>query len=250
LKLWKKKIGESLSLVYGLYGRLRNHGTGRLVLMYHSVSLDLVDGYSDIYTINQSLFQEHMHALKELLEVSELNTETIFQDGASVTFDDGYADNLEIAAHILDDLNVPFTVFVTSDFVKSNNKKYLSATALRDLSTLSGVTIGAHGASHRRLTECDDLELYHELHDSKAFIEDILHIPVDSISYPHGAVDQRVINAVVSNGYKYAFGSRFGINRDNRESHNMSRTEIWGNDDLDTFLAKVRGDWDWMRWRN
>jgi len=249
MKLWKKKVGDIVSKFYGTYNHQFHHKNGHLILMYHSVSSTTCGGYSDIYTINKSLFQEQMLLLLSSMDVKELTEESIFQNGASVTFDDGFADNLDVVAPIMDDLKIPFTVFVTSDYLRSTSNKYLSINGLRDLSTLSNVTIGAHGTSHCRLTDCNDTELNKEIFNSKKFIEDTVGISIESMSYPHGAVDLRVINKVILGGYKLAVGSRFGINQPNLDRYDASRTEIWSIDGTETFLAKIRGDWDWMRWK-
>ena len=133
--------------------------------------------------------------------------------------------------------------------MKSTNKNYLSVNKLIELASIQGVTIGAHGTSHCKLTDCNDTELKNEIMDCKNFIEDSAGIPIESMSYPHGVVDQRIIDAVISIGYKFAVSSRFGINYGNVDRFRVSRTEIWSIDGVETFLAKIRGDWDWMRWK-
>ena len=250
MKIWKKKVGDILSNCYGIYNRQFHQNSGHLILMYHSVSSTTGGGYSDIYTIDKTLFKEHMLILLSFMEVTGLTAKSIHQNAAAVTFDDGYADNLDVVAPIMDDLKIPFTVFVTSDYVRSTSKKYLSLNALGDLASLSGITIGAHGSSHCRLTDCNDVELKKEIVDSKKFLEDTVGNPIESMSYPHGSANKRVINEVKSAGYKLAVGSLFGINQHNVDRHYASRTEIWSIDNTETFLAKIRGDWDWMRWRN
>ena len=249
MKIWKKMMGEKVSQLYGMYNRRNHQNDGRLILMYHSVSSSTNGGYSDIYKIDKTLFREQMLLLSSAMDATKLTVESIYQNGVSVTFDDGYADNLDVVAPIMDDLNIPFTVFVTADFVKSTNKNYLSVNKLIELASIQGVTIGAHGTSHCKLTDCNDTELKNEIMDGKNFIEDSAGIHIESMSYPHGVVDQRIIDAVISIGYKFAVSSRFGINYGNVDRFRVSRTEIWSIDGVETFLAKIRGDWDWMRWK-
>ena len=87
------------------------------------------------------------------LDWNEINQKS---DGVSVTFDDGYANNLTIAAPILERLNIPFTVFATVDYIQNNNDLYLSKTELKELAGLNCATIGSHCVTHSRLTKYNE----------------------------------------------------------------------------------------------
>lgn len=43
----------------------------------------------------------------------------------AITFDDGFRNNLTVAAPVLDDLNIPATFYVTSDFIASNRMSWI-----------------------------------------------------------------------------------------------------------------------------
>ena len=76
----------------------------------------------------------------------------------------------------------------------------------------------------------------------------LLSIPIDTMSYPHGAVDQRVRNAVQIAGYKNAVTSNPGANVSKVDNFMLNRTDIWSIDDMRIFKQKVNGHWDWMKW--
>jgi peptidoglycan/xylan/chitin deacetylase (PgdA/CDA1 family) len=114
---------------------------------------------------------------------------------------------------------------------------------------MPGVSIGAHGYTHISLTECDDFTLMNELVSSKKYIEDLIGEAVTTMSYPFGAVDRRVRDAVKRAGYLLAACSRFDINDASRDPLLLCRTEITGNDSVRVFQQKLHGDWDWYRWR-
>lgn len=245
MKIWKKKLGRNISRLYGAYNKLLPEKNGRLILMYHSISSS--EKKSDIYDLNKDLFLEHMSLINELGNASPLSLKSLCQNSVSVTFDDGYANNLDIAAPILEQLNIPFTVYVTSDNIESNDKQYLSVSGLRELASIEGASIGAHGKSHCKLADCSIKKLNHELTYSKNFIEDVISAPVESMSYPHGSVDDNVERAVKGAGYDFAVSSCFGINSGNINKFRASRTDIWSNDTIRDFSAKIKGNWDWMR---
>lgn len=88
-----------------------------------------------------------------------------------------------------------------------------------------------------------------ELISSRVYLEDLLGIEVSTMSYPYGAVDRRVRNAAHMAGYRRAACSYFEINKKDRDPLLLARTEINSHDEQRVFLQKLRGGWDWYRWR-
>ena len=249
MKAWKATLADGVSAAFRQLRPLREN-PGCRVLMYHAVGSRVSDDRQHLYNIDPSRFRDHMRYLATSTNhaVVGLSEGVATGKGVAITFDDGYLDTLMVAAPVLVELAFPFTVFVTPGFVCGGHVRYLSATALRELADLPGVTIGAHGNSHRRLPECDDVELAQELAGSRAWLEDALSRPVITMSYPHGAVDRRVRAAAAAAGYELAACSQFGAHRRNADHLQVARTDIWAQDDLQRFKAKTVGAWDWMRW--
>ena len=67
-----------------------------------------------------------------------------------------------------------------------------------------GWEIGSHTCSHPRLPELDDRALDDELAGSRADCEAGLGRPCDTLAYPYGAVDGRVVEAAGRAGYRLA----------------------------------------------
>ena len=221
--------------------------------MYHAVGTAIRNDVRGLYNMSASRFEQHARLLVHGFGNRLVPLAPPALEGDSlriaVTFDDGYRDNLTAAAPLLVELGVPFTVFVCTGAVADRRAGFLRPQDLRELAAFPGVVIGSHTVRHPRLTECDDRRLHAELADSKAYLEDLLGQSVDSVSYPHGAVDQRVRSAVQEAGYKLGASSRFDINLARRDPLLLCRTDIWARDDARVLEQKVRGDWDWMRWR-
>ena len=70
------------------------------------------------------------------------------------------------------------------------------------------------------------------------------------MSYPHGAVDRRVRDAVFRAGYRWAACSHFDANPYGRDPLLLCRLVIFKDDSERTMLNKINGDWDWLRWRS
>ncbi|MCF0129053.1 MAG: polysaccharide deacetylase family protein, partial [Pseudobutyrivibrio sp.] len=92
--------------------------------------------------------------------------------GILVTFDDGFDNNFEVAAPVLDRFGVTGYFFVSSDLVGSEG--YMTWEQLADLKN-RGHVIGCHTATHHRM-EKDDTEaiLNHEITEAKAIISEHL----------------------------------------------------------------------------
>lgn len=251
MQSWKRVAGELLSVGYGVKNALVGPPDGLRILMYHSVAADSIADRLDIYSISQGRFTDHLNYLSEHRADGDLVVRPfseIDEIGVAITFDDGYSDNLEIVAPLLIERGFPFHVFVNPGFLVSGDRRYLNQSSLCELARLPGVTIGAHGYSHRKLTECSPTELDAELDSSKKWLEDTIGQKVTSMAYPHGALNDIVKSAVQEAGFELAACSRFGLASANSNRFALERTDIWSSDNVRIFGSKLRGNWDWMKY--
>ena len=245
---WRGLFARGLSGGWGLARRASCVRPGFRVLMYHAIGTPIPEDRLGLYTLSPALFSEQMRvvAANATMPVRSFADAAEAAQGVAITFDDGYRDGLTEAAPVLAELGLPFTVFVTTAYVRSGDRIYLSPQELRELAQCPGATIGAHGATHAKLSQCTDVELQRELVDSRHYLEDLLQKPVTTMSYPHGAVDRRVRDAAGRAGYLLGACSRFGTNLDNRDPLILKRTDIWSDDGVNAFRSKMDGNWDWM----
>jgi peptidoglycan/xylan/chitin deacetylase (PgdA/CDA1 family) len=94
------------------------------ILMYHRVFAPESDPL--MLCVSPTHFAEHVEYLKRtypVLRLSDLlNGRQLPMRAAVITFDDGYADNVSCALPILQDAQVPATVFITSAQVESGQE--------------------------------------------------------------------------------------------------------------------------------
>lgn len=201
------------------------------VLLYHSVH-DRPSDAERPYAVSPSAFAAHVDAIRESartgLGVGELaaalrGERALPSRPVLITFDDGYADTLD-AVQVLLDSGLPSTVYVTSGEVGAADR--LSRDALVDLTRLAGVEVGAHAVRHRRLDELDDIELEEEVGASKARLEDLTGVEISSFSYPHGAHDTRVREAVIAAGYRSAVAVKNAISHDRDDPFAIARWTV------------------------
>lgn len=92
-----------------------------LILLYHRVNDVPTD--PQLLCISPRHFEEHLQVLRRdyrplrLRQAVETLHERCVPSRVVVTFDDGYADNLERAKPVLERLNIPATVFVATGYV-------------------------------------------------------------------------------------------------------------------------------------
>lgn len=95
---------------------------GALILGYHRIGESLQDGYET--SVSAKFFEEQMQVLCKHAKpiglsklVEHLKEGTLLPKSVAITFDDGYADNLYQAKPILEQFEIPATVFVCMGFL-------------------------------------------------------------------------------------------------------------------------------------
>ncbi len=251
---WKRFLMRTVGELASFLSTTNMPRHGYRILMYHAVGTPLVYDKDGIFSIKPWAFKEHMELLASYIEVMVLDlTNQVSRNDSSlkvsITFDDGYKDNLYNAAPILLKYGMPFTVFISPCFLKEPGHVHMTPSELRELASMPNVTIGSHGMNHSSLTECDNSTLKEELSSSKKYLEDCLGKEVKAIAYPYGEVNRRVRASAEEAGYTIGVCSRFGINDNLRDPLLLCRTEIAGPDSGRVFLQKLCGNWDWYSWR-
>ncbi len=247
---WQGAALKAMSNVVSWGRVLQAPRTGLRILTYHTVGQRAHGDHLNLNTVSVEQFKKHLNILTSY-KCTMFGSAAIPAGGieVAVTFDDGYADNLHVVAPLMAELRIPFTVFVTAGFVRGKEKGFLSEFELRELASLPDVCIGAHGNTHCDLTRCDEASLRAELSDSKAYLGDVLGRAVTTMAYPYGAANRRVRDAVEESGYQFAASSYFDVNRVGRDSLMLNRSVVLNGDSARVLSQKIRGDWDWYRFR-
>jgi peptidoglycan/xylan/chitin deacetylase (PgdA/CDA1 family) len=230
--------------------------SGALVLCYHALSPD----WPAQLSTTQELFERQLRRLAR-----RGWTGTTFSDAlatgprrrvVAVTFDDAFRSVATLAKPVLDSLGWPATVFVPSDFagaaqlrwagidqwVEGPHAHELAPMGWQELAELgdAGWELGSHTCSHPRLTTVGDVQLAHELSESKRACEQQLGRPCRTIAYPYGDVDARVVAATAAAGYDAAAALPSGL-RAARSGprHEYPRVGVYRKDGVTRFRLKI-----------
>lgn len=193
-----------------------------VTLMYH-----LIDGSINASTaVSKEAFEEQIGflnhegyqflSLSQAIEIMDGKRQAP-QHGILITFDDGYADNIQSGLPILSKYNAPAALFVISAYIGQSNRWNPKAcydadhATWQDLRTWlrAGNEIGGHSHNHLCMTRLNSDEIRQTVHLNKEIIENELSIMLDAFSYPYGLYNTTV-KEIVSESYKLAFSDTAG----------------------------------------
>jgi peptidoglycan/xylan/chitin deacetylase (PgdA/CDA1 family) len=171
-----------------------------IVLYYHRVA----DKHPNDWTISTVRFRDQMQWLKRRFEIVSLESaQQRIAAGENVrptlciTFDDGYAENCQMAIPWLIDAGIPFTYFVSTlymqlgkpfphDVARGQPLQPNTIEQLRNMAA-SGVEIGAHARTHADLGAIhSESKLRDEIVGSKEDLENVLGQTVRYFAFPFG----------------------------------------------------------------
>ncbi|MFK8081561.1 MAG: polysaccharide deacetylase family protein [Granulosicoccus sp.] len=182
-----------------------------VVLMYHGVFPDndksTIDAEDHPYAVSLSNFTHQLDLLAE-------HNVGLYGNGqvpdVVISFDDGHASNLSLAAPLLLERNLAAYFFITTNFI-DRRLNFLSSDELAELSRLPGFCVGSHGMTHRFFDDMSVEESNKELTESRQRLESICGSACRSISFPGGRFGVQTHKQLVNVGYKQWFGSQTGL---------------------------------------
>lgn len=170
-------------------------------------------------------FQRHFRVLPLAEQVARSRAGEDLGGTLSITFDDGYRDNAEIAAPILRGLGLPATFFVTTGYMGSRivphwdqhmprQPGWMTWDQVRALAAM-GFEIGSHTDSHIDLAVADPATVRADLAASQRKLVEALGAPARLFAYPFGGSDhitQSARELVREAGFICCAGCYGGVN--------------------------------------
>jgi peptidoglycan/xylan/chitin deacetylase (PgdA/CDA1 family) len=161
---------------------------------------------------------------------------------AAVTFDDGMRNNHEIALPILQEFDIPATVYVTIGFIGASSPwigpdgdgAMMDEAQLRDLAA-AGWELGAHTMTHPDLSTMDYDACRQEIEQSRVELEEIAGAKVETFAYPFGRYGPEAIAAARDSGLIAAVTTGSG----SWAPYELTRAMIGAADPLAVTLLKL-----------
>ena len=243
----KKFFHSLLSILFCL--SLPAHSA--VILQYHHVSETL----PAVTSVSAETFTEHLNYLKQhdfnVVPLNELLS--ALQQGQSlpdktvaITFDDGYNNNYEQAAPILEKFAYPYTIFVNPKLIDEGKGYVMGWDKLRELAK-KGALISNHSAQHdylhRKLadetTQQWQARIKQDILSSQQRIKEEIGHDYKYLAYPYGEFNNQLQSLVKELGF-IGIGQHSGaINKDSDFSR-LPRFPASGfYSKLDTLVTKL-----------
>ena len=186
------------------------------------------------HRIKPESFKKHLEYYKNHYRISELELlRAFYEDKASlprnplfITFDDGWKSSYDLLP-IIEDMNIPITVFLTTGLIGTNKKSipisnyskdktliiddtsptesYRTMLSLEEIKEMRKlVNFQSHGVNHHLSTKITSYQLESELIESRKIIEKITGKPVYAFAYPYNRASEKEAKIVESCGYTLA----------------------------------------------
>ena len=230
--------------------RQRHREVGR-ILCYHSIGQPLW-GVNDV---TPARFRMHVETALEagfrFVPASQIASGRSAPGDLAISFDDGLRSVLTHAAPILKDYNVPWSLFVVSDWCEQRHS-FGDDVMLgwRDVERLmrDGVEIGSHSVTHPDFGKLDLAEVEDELGTSRIMIERRLGLAPATFAVPLGQSGNwtaACADAARTAGYDVVYAQA----EETRPAATVARTFVTAFDDRRIFKALLRGAFDrWEEW--
>ena len=220
------------------------------ILCYHSVS-DAPSVAGAEFRVRPGTLARQLRFLQRQGYRSMTLNEVIaaFEAGAPLekavvlTFDDGYRDNVTIAAPLLRDHGFRATLFVVNEFVGRSNTIFSDDLATWDeIQSLRdhGWEIGLHSATHPDLRTLDPSRLRQEILDARGILEQRLGAGVSSFAYPWGKYTAAVADMVRLAGFRTAVTVSHSLASATSDRYALPRCAMRGTDSMLDFMLTVR----------
>ena len=228
------------------------------ILMYHRVG-EANNDWERKYCVSPARFARHLHALAETgWRAVALTSFFAWLDGSTtlpeksyvLTFDDGFLGVYDHAAPVLTALRWPSTVFLVTGLLGKRDEwsaaenpagatyPLMDARHIHELRA-QGFSFQSHTRTHPDLRALDDATLLDQLAGARSDLQDLIGEEVDSLAYPYGRYDERVLRAAEQAGYRAAFSVQPGFNRRGVDRYRLRRLDVFGTDSPAALRRKI-----------
>lgn len=242
----KRLLKAGLGRIAGISGAYeRAFGSTMLTVAFHRVSDQLAeDGLtcsSAKFEAFCSFFRKHARVVAFSEQVAGCREGKDMSGTVSITFDDGYLDNFEVAAPILHSLQMPATFFITTGFIGTRVIAPWDAELVRQPGWMSwdhvrslvaqGFEIGTHTDTHIDMGSADVETSRRELQVSRQKINQELGISAELFAYPfgdRGNITERSRDLVRELGFTCCASCYGGVNAVGTSPYHLRRVPIAG----------------------
>jgi peptidoglycan/xylan/chitin deacetylase (PgdA/CDA1 family) len=242
--VFKKKIKTVLGLAADAMGiSARRYASVSTIVAFHRINDDLPE---DGLTCSAAKFENFCRYFSSRFRVVSLSEQIarsrLGQDiggTLSITFDDGYLDNFQVAAPILQKYRLPATFFVTTGFLGTSfvapwdaalptAPRWMDWTHVHRLLSL-GFEIGSHSDTHLNMATSSPQTIRDDLSASREKLEREAGVTARLFAYPFGGRDDisdAARSMVQDLGFECCASCHGGVNSLNTDPYRLNRIGI------------------------
>jgi len=143
------------------------------------------------------------------------------QGFVTITFDDSWEDNVYTALPIMQEFGYRSTQFYTVTFIKNPRVPNPSELIAKFIS--AGHEIGSHSDTHPYLTTLTEKQLYYELAESKAYLQNYLKTEINYFASPYGAYNRHVNDNIMKH---YTLHRTVNAGYNSKDNFDVSRISV------------------------
>jgi len=201
----------------------RHFAEGHPILCYHKISLPPQKAKIKGLYLSPHLFSQQMKEISQAGFASSppLISQPRLPSPITITFDDGFLNNLTEAAPSLRQAGVRAINFLVADRIGQTSDweareggeadPLMNELQIREW-LAAGHWIGAHTCTHPRLSLLSRKEAREEIFSCKKKLEDRFGIPMEHFAYPYGDYNETTVELVQEAGFQTACTMHRGIN--------------------------------------
>lgn len=198
---------HAIATAWDLKGRVAPGPPTLTILYYHAVGPDLAAAFED-----QMAYLRRTANLVHADHAGLLDRE---RPNVAVTFDDAFRSVRENALPALIRHRIPATIYVPTGWLGRQPGWAMETAGDRTEVVMSGeeiaglpsdlIAIGSHTADHPRLSRLSQAEVDAQLRQSRQALESLLGRTIDTLAFPYGDHDAKVVERAGAAGYRYVY---------------------------------------------
>lgn len=187
------------------------------IFMYHFILDDYGENLDVENFVKPSTLEEQLKYIVDngyqTVFVNEIEDLSNYTKPVALTFDDCFVYFYNNAFPLLKKYNQKASIYIICNYV--NGPNYLTTEQIQEMVDSGLVSVQSHTLSHQKLSTLNLDDMKKELNESKSYLDSTYNINVDTICYPIGDYNEKVIEYAKEN-YKYGLAMTGGVYYSNK----------------------------------
>lgn len=187
------------------------------IFMYHFILDDYGENLDVENFVKPSTLEEQLKYIVDngyqTVFVNEIEDLSNYTKPVALTFDDCFVYFYNNAFPLLKKYNQKASIYIICNYV--NGPNYLTTEQIQEMVDSGLISVQSHTLSHQKLSSLSLEDMKKELNESKLYLDSTYNINVDTICYPIGGYNERVIEYAKEN-YKYGLAMTGGVYYSNK----------------------------------